>query len=395
MNIRPVKTESDYDAALDRIDSIWGAEVGTPDGDELDILLTLVSVYESENHAVLPPSPIEAIKFAMEQRGLKQADLIPYIGSRSKVSEVLNGKRSLTLSMIRALNIGLGLPAEVLIKEGDSFPEDGADMEWGRFPTVEIVSNGWVRDFDPRAQQEEVMRDLAAQAGVSNLFSRAACFRQGGRRNAKDDQFALQAWILKVLAEARLVGKADVFDPEEINYDFLRKVVQLSTFSDGPILAREYLLSKGIKLVVAPHLKRTYVDAVVLLESGATPVVGMSLRYDRVDNFWFTLLHELAHLSLGHLDDAEACIVDDLELNTGIDDSEREADQLAQHALIPEDIWTSFAGKVSANLDGVMQIARAADVHPAIVAGRIRHDKGNYRILSRCVGHGAIRKLFY
>jgi HTH-type transcriptional regulator/antitoxin HigA len=97
MNIRPVNSEQAYDEAIERIETLWGAESGTPEGDELDVLLTLVRVYEKENHPVPPPTPIEAIRFVMDQRGMKQADLVPYIGSRSKVSEVLRGKRTLSL----------------------------------------------------------------------------------------------------------------------------------------------------------------------------------------------------------------------------------------------------------------------------------------------------------
>jgi len=115
MNIHPVKTEKDYDTALARIEDLWGAEPGTPEGDELDVLLALVGVYEDENHPVPPPSPIGAIRFVMEQKGLKQSDLIPYLGSRPRVSEILNGKRSLTLRMIRSLHSGLGIPADILI----------------------------------------------------------------------------------------------------------------------------------------------------------------------------------------------------------------------------------------------------------------------------------------
>ncbi len=84
MNIRPVNSEQAYDEAIERIESLWGAESGTPEGDELDVLLTLVRVYEKENHPVPPPTPIEAISFVMEQRDMKQADLVPYIGHRSR-----------------------------------------------------------------------------------------------------------------------------------------------------------------------------------------------------------------------------------------------------------------------------------------------------------------------
>ncbi len=115
--VKPIRTESDYEAALGRIEELWGAEHETPQGDELEVLITLVSVYEDEHHPVPPASPVAAIEFVMDQRNLKQADLVPFIGSRSKVSEVLSGKRSLSLSMIRKLHAGLGIPLEILIAE--------------------------------------------------------------------------------------------------------------------------------------------------------------------------------------------------------------------------------------------------------------------------------------
>ena len=136
MNIRPVNLEQAYDEAIERIETLWGAESGTPEGDELDVLLTLVRVYEKENHPVPPPTPIEAIRFVMDQRGMKQADLVPYIGSRSKVSEILRGKRTLSLSMIRSLHTHLSIPAEILISEGMNFPLDGEDVNWDSFPAV-------------------------------------------------------------------------------------------------------------------------------------------------------------------------------------------------------------------------------------------------------------------
>lgn len=139
MNIRPVKTDQDYDSALARIEYLWGAEPGTCEGDELEILLTLVTAYESENHPVPPPSPIEAIRFVMDQKGLKQTDLIPFIGSRPRVSEILNGKRSLTLKMIRNLRSKLGIPAEILIQDGSVFPNNGEAVNWDSVPVSEII----------------------------------------------------------------------------------------------------------------------------------------------------------------------------------------------------------------------------------------------------------------
>jgi HTH-type transcriptional regulator/antitoxin HigA len=117
MKIKIIKTDAEHETALERIDEIFNAKLGTPDGDELELLVHLVEQYENDRYPIDFPDPIDAIKFRMEQQGLKQGDLLPYIGSKSKVSEVLSRKRPLSLSMIRKLNEGLHIPAEVLLQE--------------------------------------------------------------------------------------------------------------------------------------------------------------------------------------------------------------------------------------------------------------------------------------
>lgn len=117
MDIKPIKNERDYRRALKEIDRLMNAKAKTPAGDRLDVLVTLVEVWEGKHHPIELPDPIEAIRFAMEQRGLSRRDLEPYIGSRARVAEVLNHKRSLTLPMIRKLHSALGIPADVLIRD--------------------------------------------------------------------------------------------------------------------------------------------------------------------------------------------------------------------------------------------------------------------------------------
>jgi len=117
MDIRPIKTESDYEAALAEVERLIDARPGTVDGDRLDVLTTLIEAYERQHYSMPLPDPIEAIKFRMEQGGLKQLDLVPAIGSKSHVSEILNRRRPLTLPMIRRLARDFGIPAEVLIRE--------------------------------------------------------------------------------------------------------------------------------------------------------------------------------------------------------------------------------------------------------------------------------------
>ena len=115
-NIKPIRSKKNYENALDEIGRLWGAKLGTPAGDRLDVLATLVDAYEAARYLMDPPDPIEAIKFRMEQQGLTRKDLEPLIGTRTRIAEVLNRRRSLSIGMIRRLHEALGISAEVLIR---------------------------------------------------------------------------------------------------------------------------------------------------------------------------------------------------------------------------------------------------------------------------------------
>lgn len=116
MDIKPIKTETDYNEALKEAENLMTAKKDTPEGDMLDVLVTLIEAYEEKHHPILPPEPVEAIIHQMDSQGLSRKDLIPFIGSRARVSEILNKKRSLSIAMIRNLQKGLGISAEILIK---------------------------------------------------------------------------------------------------------------------------------------------------------------------------------------------------------------------------------------------------------------------------------------
>lgn len=114
--VKPIRSEAGYDAALGEVQRLWGAPLGTPDGDRLDVLATLIDVYEAQNHPMDPPDPIDAIEFRMEQMGLTRQDLEGIIGTRTRIADVLDRKRGLSISMIRRLHERLGIAAEVLIQ---------------------------------------------------------------------------------------------------------------------------------------------------------------------------------------------------------------------------------------------------------------------------------------
>lgn len=115
-DLEPIRSEADYDEALAEVEKLWGAQAGTPEGDRLDILATLIDAYEAKTYPMDPPDPVEAIRFRMEQQGLTRKDLEPMIGPRNRVADVLNRKRSLSIDMIRQLHARLGISADVLIR---------------------------------------------------------------------------------------------------------------------------------------------------------------------------------------------------------------------------------------------------------------------------------------
>jgi len=397
---RLIKNEKDYDTALSRIDQLMDAKSGTAEMDELELLTALVEMYEERHFPISPPDPIDAIKFRMEQIGLVQKDMVPYIGTKSKVSEVLNGKRPLTLSMMRSLNKNLGISAEVLLKEpGADFPNQIQEMEWARFPLLEMAKRNWIPMVDDiKEKAEELIRDFIEQAGGLDTVPKP-CFRQGknGRYNPKMDLFALTAWCIRVQSVARKNPLKTKYVKNSIKLGTMQEVARLSYFDNGPLLAKEYLEKHGVHLIVVPHLPKTYLDGAAILLPDGTPVIGLTLRYDRIDYFWFCLLHELAHVSK-HLSTSDRLIIDDLDLRgkkvEKEDIIEKEADEMTRNGLIPKRIWDKNPISGKASTAEIYALAEKLKIHPAIIAGRIRFEQNNYRLLSRHVGNKQIRKHF-
>ena len=396
-NVRTIKSEPDYDAALARVDVLWDAEDGTPDGDELDVLVALIERYEDEVYPLELPSPIDAIRFRMDQQGLSNKDLVPMIGSPGRVSEILSGKRALTLPMIRALHEGLGIPAEVLIRQvGGIIPAETATVDWSKFPIAEMAKNGWVKKTKALLEHtEELMLALIERAGGMNSAAMSIYRKSdGSRRNAKADAYALRAWCLHIMATARET-ELPAYKSGTVDEDFLREVVKLSAKQNGPLEARKFLAKHGIALVTAQHLKKTYLDGAAMLSPEGNPVIGMTLRFDRLDNFWFCLLHELAHVGW-HLQRGETeVILDDLEMSgTGDAAQELEADRLAGEALIPQKVWNKHPVAISRRAGDALALAGQLGVSPAVVAGRVRKEADNYHLLRQLIGTGDVRKLF-
>ena len=381
VRIAPVRTEAQYVKAKARISALLPRTDQTS-LDELEILSTLVEQYERRLYALEAPTPLAAIRFRMQQANLKSRDLEPFIGGRSRVSEVLTGKRPLSLDMIRALHKNLGIPAQSLI--GAEVGKSSVDLREPSALALQIL-----RDRKFIGSNESFAAYLDRAFGVGEV---AACWRKSRteRTSAKTDQAALSGWLaaVRILADQVKVPKARRPAAETIG----RGIANLSVNPDGPKRAKAELARLGIILITLEHLPGTYLDGAALCRTDGTPVIALTLRHDRLDNFWFTLLHELCHV-LKHLGKGTDLIFDDLEMK-GSDEIEAEADSFAQNALIPAAIWNT---EVSPDLDGddVERIAAMAGVHPAIVAGRWQRDHGDYRRFARSLGRGEVRRQFF
>ena len=410
LGIRSIRTEEDYEAALARVshlmDVLSGPEeqiedLEDPNRIELDVLVDLVEFYEAKHHPIEFPSAIAAIEFQLDQQGLTQRDLVPYIGSRAKVSEVLSGKRPITMSMARALHRHLGIPADILLQEpGAAFDSAFDKLNPHKFPLKTMAKRGWIPDTpDPLDRAEELIRDLTKRSGCQE-FAVASVYRKNDHRriNAKTDPHALKAWCWQLMAEARAAPRLNDYKPGTVTPDFLRQVARLSRGEDGPLRAQEFLSKRGIAVQVLRHLPRTHLDGAALLLGDGRPVIGLTLRYDRIDNFWFTLLHELAHVGRHLHEETNEWFADDFTLRnrsgTQEDIRETEADEWAENALVPPDAWEASPARQNPTPMAVINYASTLGVHPAIVAGRVRYERGNYHLLSQFVGTGQVRRQF-
>mgnify|MGYP001818574943 CR=1 FL=1 len=397
MEPRMLKGDDDYEAALAVVEQLVGQDPqpGTADGDKLELFAFLVEEYEKRHFDLGLPDPVAAIKFRMEQQGLRQRDLVPYFGSRSKVSEVLRGKRPLTLAMIRALHAGLGIPADVLLQQPGAVLPEEPELDWRRLPLGEMSKRDWlgaVRDVRDRA--EELATGFLSQLGSTETVT-ALCRQTSTVRSAKEmDRYSLLAWCVRVLSLASKKKLEAEFRKDSLTEEFLQEVARLSWSERGPLLAVEFLENHGIAVVVEPHLPKTHLDGAALLGANGKPVIGLTIRHDRIDNFWFTLLHELGHVQK-HLTNVGESFVDDLDFQGSSDKREREADESATNALIPPGTrWKTTRAYRQKSASAIRELAAKLRVHPAIIAGRIRHDVNNYRILTRLVGVGQVRGLF-
>lgn len=377
MIVTPIRTETDHRKSLKRLEKILAEP--SANRDEVEVLSILIEKWEEEQFEFGNPSAIEAIKFRMQRGGVSARELEPFIGSRARVSEILRGTRPLSIDMIKALNAHLGIPAAALINQQRARPD-----------RIEPPSKAALEKLiELGVMKARETFDAFLQRGLGSPSAALLRKTRTSRTNEKTDQSALQAWLAAVQIEA---AKHSVPAPSVKGLAAVKKgreLAKLSVHEDGPERVRDALAKLGIVLVVLDHLPGTYLDgAAMCRRKDGVGIIAITRRHDRLDNFWFTLLHEYMHVAL-HLGNDRPVIIDDLEVR-GEEDFEAEADLNAQLALIPKNVWERNNSD-DFDLVDLARTARQAGVHRAIVAGRWQREHNDYRRFSKFVGRGEVR----
>ena len=376
MMVRPIRTDEDYQLAMKNAAALFGQE-GQKERDQLEVLQALIERWERSQHSIVAATPAQAIKFRMSQAGLSQRDLIPYLGSKSRVSEILNGQRQPTVDQIRALHAHLGIPVASLIGSSKHEPVVGAS-------TTSIAVEEKLRGMGLIKAKEQLasflLRTRSSLPAVAMLRK-----TRTERTNAKTSMAALEAWCAAALVRAEKVSiqKKKIHDPIQV----ARQLAQLSKYPDWHKRLVSALKQNGIILVILEQLPGTFLDGAAMCRRDGVPVIALTLRHDRLDNFWFTLLHEFAHV-VCHLGPDRQAILDDLDVvsSEGI---EAEADSFARNALIPRALWLQI--DKNSTSEQVLEAAEKAGVHPAIAAGRWRFENADYRRFSKLIGRGLVK----
>jgi HTH-type transcriptional regulator/antitoxin HigA len=207
------------------------------------------------------------------------------------------------------------------------------------------------------------------------------------RSSPRTDNNALIAWGLRISQKAEQIKTPVKYKKGTVNLKFMQDVLRFSTQDNGPLLARDYLKKHGIKLVIEPHLPKTHLDGATFIADKNNPVIGLTIRHDRPDNFWFTLMHELAHVALHYENEIEYFYDEKIQEKDGIqiDDQEKAADELAEESILPRSKWETSAAKRTPNQFSTLDLANELGVQAAVIAGMIRFKHKKFYYLNEII----------
>jgi len=362
------------------------------EGELADYELLKSGAFEFAESYALSDLPRVLIQARIAQ-GLTQTELAERLNMKPQQIQRYEATEYMSASLSRLIE----LANELKVRVSQSFTgaqthaqnslfswSNATDVDWSRFPLKEMAKRGWLKGTDlVEAARNYFMAAAGAQFAT-------ALHRKKVRSGNAPDEFALLAWQTRVLDIARTQHMKGLLGSFELNDRWLSELVLLTRDKNGPKKARDLLLAKGISLVIERHLPGTYLDGAAMLAPSGHPVVALTLRYDRLDNFWFVLFHELGHVFL-HLFSSLRLDFFDEEDGTGQDEIEREADGFALNQLVPETAWKQCLSRFAMTGEAVLIDAEKLGIDPSIIAGRIRKERANYQIFNDLIGTGNVR----
>ncbi|MBY0404724.1 MAG: XRE family transcriptional regulator [Cyanobacteria bacterium] len=323
-----------------------------------------------------------AEKLNMKPQQIQRYEATEYMGASLarliEVSNILNVKTSETFEGAKQTNSSIFTWGNI------------EDVVWSQLPYKEMIKRKWFNV--PRgANPIEMLEDYFLRSAGSQFVT--ALHRKKIRSGNVPNEFALIAWQARILELAKYKIQEGNLGSFNLDDRWLPELVALTKLQDGPKLARDLLANNGIILIIEKHLPGSYLDGAAMISNDDIPVIGLTLRHDRLDNFWFVLMHELGHIFL-HLFAGMRFDFFDEENGTDSDQIEEEADRFALNTLIPEALWDQCLSRFATSEEAVIIDAEAIGVAPGIIAGRIRKELGNYTILTNLVGQGLVRSQF-
>ena len=247
--------------------------------------------------------------------------------------------------------------------------------------------NGWFAEDFTEAELRRYIAENRIDFGSPGLL------RTGLNVVDHAEDVLLHAWRARVTARARdaFADVEDVHEPLELKW--MPGLVRLSNDPRGPLRAVDVLADRGIVLIVEPQIPGLKIDGAAFIVDGR-PVIGMTVRTDTVDNFWFTLMHELAHVTLHFSTGLAVGFYDQTDQETSVDEQEEEANRFASNLLIPEERWRRSTARIAKSASVIERFANELGIHPAIVFGRIRKERGEWSLFANKIGRNTVRKLF-
>lgn len=331
--------------------------------------------------------------------GLSQRNLAERLGMPAQQVQRYEATNYMGASLARLAEVAQTLGVRVRETWGEQHSKGGdvifswmgtSNIDWTRFPIREMVRRGWLTLKHGMSPAENIKEYFSQAAGPEFV---SVFHRKKFHGENRPDEYGLLAWQARIIEKARREIAEGPVQTFSFTDTWLTDLVKCSASDNGPLVAKSMLAQHGIVLVIEQHLESTYLDGAAMLLPSGQPIVALTLRHDRLDNFWFVLMHELAHVYLHLFDSLHLDFFDDE--SCGEDDQiEREADSYALNVLIPDCAWDSCLSRFRMTKEMVQIDAERLGIHPSIIAGRIRKENSRFNILNDLVGQGNVRRLF-